>query len=165
MIITLEETSFFKSAMQDAQPQTVIKEDAANGFEGNFQKIAKGWTNEAFLALYDPIISQFQEEHNKPGVVEKHLAWVNILNYSMDIQNHTNSLEFTGESFTLRHYIKLSNVHPRTHYIFNEEELFIDDIKENDVVIHPANVMQGLKQNLEQKDPMIVLTFGFSIKA
>jgi hypothetical protein len=164
MIITLNNTKFFKTQAPNTQARDVILNDILNGFEGNFQTIAKGWNTADFLALYDSVISQFQTESAVLGTVTKHLSWVNNIVKFTSIDNHFNSLNTQDAAYTLRHYIRLGVDHPRTHYIINEQKYMIDNVEENDIVIHPAEVIQGYDQNLLDES-CVVLTFTFSIKA
>lgn len=164
MIITLNNTKFFKTKSPNTQARDVILNDISNGFEGNFQTIAKGWNTSDFLALYDSVILQFQSESAVSGTVTKHLSWVNNIVKFTGIEKHFNSVTTQDAAYTLRHYIRLDVDHPRTHYIINEQKYTIDNVEENDIVIHPAGVVQGYDQNLLDES-CIILTLTFSIKA
>jgi hypothetical protein len=163
MIQILEDVKFFKISMSNTVAKTKVLEDVNNGFEGNFQTIAKEWKTEDFLALYDSAIEKFQEEIGSKGTVTKHLSWVNNIIPGESIPTHYHTIEAEGQGFSLRHYIKIDSDQPRTYYVINDKELQLENIVENDIVIHPATTLQGIKQNLSDSH-MVILTFNFSIK-
>lgn len=162
MIIELHGQQFFKSAMADTSARDIISADIDRNFEGNFQKITKSMSNEEFLQKYDAIISQFMTEANLTGTVTKNLFWVNHMKQYFSIPPHKFNVDYDGQTFILKHYVRWSPSNPKIHHIINDTTFSIDDINQNDVLIYNKDVESGVETN-SAEDHLVILSLTFTI--
>ncbi len=163
MKLKLKNKDFYKFTMSDTQARDIVSTDIDNGFEGDFNKLSKTKTNDEMYALYDSVISQFLSEAGLSENVTKNMSWVNSLAKYFDIPSHNFKLNYEGQTFLLKHFVRVTDDNPKLHAVVEDEKLTVDQIAENDILIFSKDTVYGFDQNLSDTN-LVVLTIVFSVE-